>query len=78
MTVAVRTHTFVRFANRFLRCGRCGQPVGGWHDDQVCGTPHEPCPVDWYLSPCGHKAIAKSTCPSWSPVGGCTCSEPCA
>lgn len=71
-TVA-RTHAFVEFANPYLRCGRCGQPVRRWHDDQQCGTPEHPCPVDWYLAPCGHRAEARSDCPSWGPVDGCQC-----
>lgn len=67
------SHLWVEFSNPFLRCGRCNQPVRRWHDDQQCGTPETPCAVDWYLAPCGHRAEARSACPSWGPVGGCQC-----
>lgn len=66
-------HRWIEFANPYLRCARCGQPVRYWHDDDQCGTPADPCPVDWYLAPCGHRAEAHSTCPSWGPVDGCQC-----
>ncbi|GAB3952417.1 hypothetical protein GCM10029976_090570 [Kribbella albertanoniae] len=77
MSVAVSTHVYTRFANPYLRCGLCHKGVGGYHDEQICGTPHEPCPADWYLSPCGHKALAVSKCRTWSPVDGCTCRRRC-
>lgn len=66
-------HGWVVFANPYLRCSACGQPVRRWHDDQQCGTPTDPCPVDWYLAPCGHRTDAKSACPTWEPINGCQC-----
>lgn len=66
-----RTHVFVTFANPHLVCDRCHQPVKSWHDDQACG-----CDDTWWNRPCGHIAGVLNTCPSWSPVDGCTCTEP--
>lgn len=66
-------HGWTAFANPYLYCKRCGQATHAWHDDQRCGTPHEPCTTPWYLAPCGHQADAQSKCPSWSPEGGCKC-----
>lgn len=57
-------HLWVNFPDRDLRCAQCGQPVRQWHDDQRCGTPHEPCPAGWYLAPCGHRAAARHGTPT--------------
>ncbi|MGZ0147167.1 hypothetical protein ACXJJ3_08855 [Kribbella sp. WER1] len=66
-------HRWVKFPNPYMRCSRCGQPVRHWHDEQQCGTPAEPCDVDWYLAPCGHQAEAQSACKTWNPLAGCQC-----
>ena len=63
-----RTHTYVTFANPYLICEECRQPVPRWHDARKCG-----CTGSAWLEPCGHLAAATSVCPSWSPVDGCQC-----
>jgi hypothetical protein len=65
-----RTHIYVSFANPYLRCDQCGQPVPRWHDDARCG-----CNGGFWNEPCGHVAGVTSVCPSWSPVDGCCCLE---
>jgi hypothetical protein len=71
-TMTVRTHTrthvTIGFANPYLRCDTCRQPVPAWHDNTKCG-----CNDSFWNEPCKHKAGATSVCPSWSPVDGCTC-----
>jgi hypothetical protein len=69
----VPTHAWATFDNPYLVCRQCGQPVRNWHDEQQCGTPAKPCPVSWYLAPCGHQAEARSECPTWTPGTGCQC-----
>jgi len=53
------THTLTRFTDPHLRCAQCGQRTPAWHDDDTCGTYHQPCPAGWYLVPCGHQAAAR-------------------
>jgi hypothetical protein len=65
-----RTHVYVGFANPFLVCDRCRQPVQRWHNNDKCG-----CTAGCWLGPCGHTAEAVSVCPSWDPVDGCLCQE---
>lgn len=66
-----RTHVYVTFANPFLVCLRCRQPVHWWHNQDRCG-----CDDTWWNMPCGHeRAGITSVCPSWGPVDGCTCME---
>jgi hypothetical protein len=56
------TRTYVTFANPYLRCDECGEPVRSyWHDDTT-------------NRPCGHRGVT-SACPSWGPVDGCSCVE---
>lgn len=49
------------FANPYIRCAQCQQPVTS--RPGMCNVP------------CGHQASFESICPSWSPVGGCHCIE---
>lgn len=65
-----RTHVYVSFANPYLVCELCHQPVPRWHDPDKCGCGGH----DWN-EPCGHPAGISDTCPSWSPVDGCQCQE---
>ncbi|MDH6226234.1 hypothetical protein [Streptomyces sp. MJP52] len=65
-----RTHTFIEFANPFLVCDLCRQPVPRWHNNDACG-----CDTTSWNDPCGHPAEAISVCPSWSPLDGCLCLE---
>ncbi|KAF2774630.1 hypothetical protein [Streptomyces sp. OM5714] len=65
-----RTHVFVSFANPFLVCQLCRQPVPRWHNNSRCGCAEEP-----WNEPCSHNAGVTSVCPSWSPVDGCQCQE---
>ncbi|MFD1832431.1 hypothetical protein ACFSJS_22690 [Streptomyces desertarenae] len=65
-----RVHTYITFANPYLVCSACGQPVPRWHDDTKCG-----CAAGWWNDPCGHRADFDSVCPSWDPVDGCQCAE---
>lgn len=72
MTLTVtytRTHVQTSFANPYLICDVCEQPVTGFHDRERCGCNDERCNV-----PCGHLGV-HSVCPSWSPVDGCCCLE---
>ncbi len=64
-----RTHTFIEFANPFLVCEGCGQPVTRMHRHERCGC-NDP-EVD--RNPCCGSYGERSTCPSWGPVDGCTC-----
>lgn len=66
-----RTHVFVAFANPYLACDECKQPVRSWHDPDKCGCDQE----GFQNRPCGHQAGATSACPSWGPVDGCQCRE---
>ena len=50
------------FINPFLVCAVCSKPVQ-WHTGDGI-TNH----------PCGHKGVY-TTCNSWSPATGCTCSR---
>lgn len=63
-----RTHVHVSFANPFLVCDRCRQPVSAWHNPEACG-----CDASFWNKPCEHRAGVTSVCPSWSPVDGCQC-----
>jgi hypothetical protein len=65
-----RTHVYVTFANPYLVCAECRESVPSWHDAGVCGCDAGP----WNM-PCKHMGVT-GLCPSWSPVGGCTCTEP--
>jgi len=66
-----RTHVYITFADPFLQCNKCDQPVPQWHDDDQCG-----CDDGWWNMPCGHRSAGVySVCPSWSPVDGCHCQE---
>lgn len=67
-----RTHVYVGFANPFLTCDDCGQPVHSWHDNQECGLG---CGLPAINRPCNHAAGVTSVCPSWGPVDGCQCLE---
>lgn len=71
MTLTVthtRTHVYIEFADPYLVCDLCHQPVPRWHDDDRCG-----CRDGFWNEPCGHQAGVTSVCPSWGPVDGCTC-----
>jgi hypothetical protein len=65
-----RTHVYVTFADPFLDCLKCGQPVDAWHNAQACGCDS----ADWNV-PCEHRAGIDGVCPSWGPVDGCRCAE---
>ena len=65
-----RTHTYITFANPYLRCDFCREPVPRWHNNDTCG-----CGETFWNEPCGHTAGTTSVCPSWSPVDGCQCRE---
>lgn len=65
-----RTHTYITFADPFLDCLKCGQPVDKWHNPDRCG-----CDDATMNEPCGHESGITSVCPSWSPVDGCRCIE---
>lgn len=67
-TTHTRTHVYVTFANPYLTCDRCAQPVPRWHNNDACG-----CDAGSWNDPCGHTAMTTSVCPSWSPMDGCTC-----
>ena len=67
-----RTHVSVTFANPFLICDVCGEPVPSWHDREQCG---EGCEMPSINQPCGHAAGVTGVCPSWGPVDGCQCLE---
>lgn len=64
----VRTHTFVSFANPYLRCRACEEWIDGWHDPVKCG-----CESSTFNHPCRCLSEVENVCPSWSPVDGCTC-----
>lgn len=66
----VRTHTHIKFANPHLVCVTCEQPLTGWHNPDTCG-----CGSPAYNLPCRHPVGSRDTCPSWSPVDGCTCAQ---
>jgi hypothetical protein len=66
-----RTHVYITFANPYLTCDQCGQPVTGWHDPERCGCDES----GWRNRPCDHRAGVTSVCPSWGPVDGCQCQE---
>ncbi len=63
------THTFAieHFANPFLVCNLCKQSVVGY----IVSSEFVENLTNY---PCGHIGVT-STCPSWSPVGGCRCLE---
>lgn len=66
-----RTHTFITFADPYLKCDRCGAWVERWHNNDACG-----CDDTWWNEPCGcERAGTTSACPSWGPVDGCRCAE---
>lgn len=68
-----RTHTFTytvtTFADPFLVCQECGQPVSGYYN----APGHD---LDCANVPCRHLGV-RSTCMSWGPVDGCRCPKPC-
>lgn len=68
---ATHTHVETEFANPWLRCDVCSQPVEGMvsFEGQVGGCTHK-----GLNTPCGHLG-ATSICPSWGPVDGCQCQE---
>ena len=66
-----RTHVNISFANPFLVCDQCQQPVPAWHNPDRCGCGGG----GWQNLPCGHQAGVTSVCPSWGPVDGCTCQQ---
>lgn len=59
-----RTHTVTTFANPHLNCDECGIQVHAMRTDTNANVP------------CGHLGVT-SICPSWGPVDGCACAEPC-
>jgi hypothetical protein len=67
------THTITEFANPYLRCDVCGQPVEGMIALEGQATT---CNHRGELIPCRHLGVT-SICPSWSPVVGvgCRCQE---
>lgn len=66
-----RTHVVINFANPHLVCDKCKRPVTAYHDPERCGPG---CDLDFRNEPCGcAPGGVTSTCPSWSPVDGCTC-----
>lgn len=63
------THTYViqPLADPYLRCEHCDHTIDGLiiapgHDEHMRNAP------------CRHLGLT-STCPSWSPVDGCRCTE---
>lgn len=62
------THVKIGFANPFLLCDTCKEPVKYWHDPKRCG-----CSAEAFNTPCEHKLGVISKCPTWSPVDGCSC-----
>lgn len=66
-----RSHTLIGFANPFLICSKCRIPIKYWHDPDRCE-----CTKKMYNAPCGHDVEVISMCPTWSPVDGCSCTEP--
>jgi len=73
MATHTRTHVQVGFANPFLKCDKCKNPVPYWHNPDRCG-----CDEDKFFNyPCGHTAGITSSCPDWNPVDGCCCETPC-
>lgn len=72
MRTFVRTHVLITFADPFLICDQCHQPVPRWHNDERCG-----CEGGFWNEPCGHRAGVTGTCPSWGPVDGCRCPIRC-
>lgn len=69
-----RTHVKTGFANPFLRCDECKQPVPYWHNPERCG-PDGTCTLEFFNYPCEHKTGVTSICYSWSPVDGCSCTD---
>lgn len=67
-----RVHVQIGFANPYLICDKCKGKVSYWHDPERCG-----CNGETFNYPCEHKADIYSTCPTWSPVDGCSCEKPC-
>lgn len=65
-----RTHVHERYANPYLVCLVCGEPVAASHTDTACG-----CTSGSWNVPCGHPVGITSLCPSWSPVDGCQCAQ---
>jgi hypothetical protein len=71
VSTRTRTHVSVEFADPFLVCAECAQPVPEWHDPGQCGCGDE----GWQNLPCGHQADIVGTCPTWGPGGGCECPD---
>lgn len=67
-----RVHVDISFADPYLVCGRCGEPVTAWHDPDQCGPG---CDLPAMNLPCEHRVNLVNTCPSWGPVDGCQCQE---
>lgn len=74
--MATRTvaHVQIGFANPFLICEECREPVKYWHDENRCGPR---CQDGLYNYPCQHVADVISKCPTWDPVEGCSCKQLC-
>lgn len=71
MPTHTRTHVAIGFVNPHLACDRCRKPVAGCHDHEQCGPG---CGAGTFNLPCECRhAGVTSTCPSWGPVDGCTC-----
>ncbi len=65
--------TSIQPANPYLYCTKCGSSITQFDNVSVNEGP-------LLLQPCGHRALRvdsyRDACPSWSPVDGCTCTEP--
>jgi hypothetical protein len=72
MSTHTRVHVQIGLANPFLVCDECKGKVPYWHNPERCG-----CDDDFFNYPCEHKTGIHSTCPTWGPGDGCTCSTPC-
>lgn len=72
MELNSRTHVLVGLANPYLICEKCRAKVPYWHNPDRCD-----CNDEFFNAPCGDKADTISTCSSWSPVDGCSCTDKC-
>lgn len=71
MSTHVRVHALIGFANPHFKCDECGKSVRYWHNPDRCGCDQ----TGFYNHPCEHTAGITSTCSTWDPVEGCTCSN---
>lgn len=63
-------HRMSRYANPYLVCDDCGEPVHSCHNIRCeCGD-NRP-----YNLPCGHGAGTISSCPTWVAASRCRCEE---